>query len=100
MEAHIVDKALMAPGKCAVTGDMDGPFIDTGSWARHHDPYIYLHVPLVEYYARELLGMVPKEDLDLVEEYVAACEKELEELRHFAKTTEEFQNLHRGPVAA
>lgn len=100
MEAHIVDKALIAPAKCAVTGDMDGPFIDTGSWVRHHDPYVYLHVPLVEYYARELLGMVSRDKLEELEAQLSSYQAEVEELQRFVDATVEYQELHKGAVAA
>mgnify|MGYP001573556033 CR=1 FL=1 len=66
----IVEKATQPPAKCIVTSDIDGPFIDTGAWAGEVDPYIYLHVPLVEQMARDLLGMVPEEEVASLREAV------------------------------
>lgn len=70
----LVDRATEPPGKCAITGDGDGPFIDTGLYA--DDPHglqdaehpelryrVYLSVPYVKHnIARDLLGMVDPED--------------------------------------
>ena len=72
------DDNLKPPAKCAVTSDIEGPFLDTGSWLPEVDPYIYLHVPLVEQWAREL-GFVDREDYD-------ALLKEVEELRSQAES--------------
>ena len=67
---RIVTRAEHHPAKCAVTGDIDGPFIDTEAWLPEADPRIYLHVPLVEQMARDLLGMVPEEDVAALREAV------------------------------
>jgi hypothetical protein len=69
---RIVEHASQPPGKCAVTGDIDGPFIDTGKDivdpANANLIYrIYLHVPYVEQLARQL-GMVRGEDQIELEE--------------------------------
>ncbi len=75
----LVEKAKLPPGKCAVTGDIDGPFIDCGIkyenrgyWQR-----LYLHAPWVEQIARQHLGMVKDTDDSEVEE----LKSELEALR-------------------
>lgn len=88
VEARLVDKALNAPGKCLVTGDFDGPFIDTGCWASVDDPYVYLHVPLIEYYGRELLGMVSQEKVEELKTQVAEQAEEIDKLRQFVAATE------------
>ena len=62
-----------------MTGDIDGPFIDTGSWCPQVDPRIYLHVPLVEQYARELLDMVPADDVEALREAVVNLTDQLED---------------------
>jgi hypothetical protein len=79
--AEIVEKAEMHPAKCCVTGDIDGPFIDTGSWCDSVDPRIYLHAPLVEQYARDLLGMVPKAEVEKLTKQVENLKEEVEKLR-------------------
>ena len=78
----IVDRATNPPAKCAVTGDIDGPFIDTGSWCQNVDPYIYLHVPWVEEVAWKLLDMIPKAEYEKLEERLEDLEIEIERLRH------------------
>lgn len=77
----IVDKATQAPAKCALTGDIDGPFIDTGCWLPEVDPYIYLHVPIVEQMARDLLGMVPEKEVAELEEAVEHLTEVVKEQR-------------------
>lgn len=75
---RIVERAEHNPAQCAITGDIDGPFIDTGSWAVFDvptpegwiEPRIYLHVPVVKQMARDLLGMVPEEDVQHLREAV------------------------------
>lgn len=84
----LVDHAVEPPGKCAITGDGDGPFIDTGLYAdeerglrlRANDLSvryrIYLSVPYVKYnIARDLLGMVDPEDAPESDELAAAREE-------------------------
>lgn len=78
--AEIVEKAEMHPAKCCVTGDIDGPFIDTGSWSDSIEPRIYLHVPLVEQYARDLLGMVPKTEVEKLEKKLKDLKERLKDL--------------------
>ncbi len=76
MVPHLVDDAKKRPGKCLVSRDIEGPFIDTGCWAREHDPYLYLSVRWVEEQAVNLLGMVPAKE---VEERFAGLEAQLKE---------------------
>jgi hypothetical protein len=78
MQAKIVERAEIAPAKCAVTGDIDGPFIDTGSWCPNADPYIYLHVPYVEEIATKLLGMVSKKEVAKLEAKVKDLTEQVE----------------------
>ena len=56
----VVDRAEHPPGLCAVTADIDGPFLDTEAWCPYVDPRIYIHVPVVEQMGREI-GMVSGE---------------------------------------
>lgn len=72
----IVDKALRSPGKCILSGDTDGPFIDTGIQSDSITPYVYLHVPVVEYIAREKLGMLTRAE---VVEMMTELREEIEE---------------------
>ncbi len=56
----LVQRAGFPPGRCAVTGDIDGPFIDCGiSYEnRGYQQRLYLHAPWVAQIARQKLGMV------------------------------------------
>ena len=79
----LVQRAARPPGKCAVTGDIDGPFVDCGIkyenrgyWTR-----LYLHAPWVEQVGRDLLGMVPQDELEAVEDEKKVLEDELEALQ-------------------
>ena len=75
---RIVDRAELPPGKCAVTGDIDGPFIDTGTDmvdpANINMKYrIYIHLPYLKFnIARDLCGLVDPEEApesDVLEAY-------------------------------
>lgn len=77
-----VERAKLPPGKCVITGDIDGPFIDCGIkyenrgfWTR-----MYLHTPWVEQVARDLLGMLPRSEKVRLEARIAELESEKEAL--------------------
>lgn len=79
----LVQRAVRPPGKCAVTHDIDGPFIDCGIkyenkgyWTR-----LYLHAPWVEQVGRELLKMVPRSDYEALSDEKKAVEDDLEALQ-------------------
>lgn len=99
MEAKVVDQALIAPAKCAVSGDMDGPFIDTGVWVRHHDPYLYIHVPVVEYWARELLDMVPRPRVEELEAQLASYAEKVTDLQEFVDAKDKLTKAARKVAA-
>lgn len=96
MEPRIVQSAPMPPAKCAISGDMEGPFIDTGVRVNHVSPYLYLHVPVVEWYARELLEMVPKADVDEIREQFEAQTDRIAELERFAEAHKVFSEAVEG----
>jgi len=87
----IVEQATHPPAQCIVTADQDGPFIDTETWANWRDPYVYLHVPLVEYMARELLGMVPRAEVDELRARIDSYEQEIEGLQEFVAASEKLE---------
>jgi hypothetical protein len=89
MEPKLVDEAKRRPGKCLVSRDIEGPFIDTGCWAREHDPYLYLSVRWVEEVAKDLLGMVPAKE---VEERFAGLETQLTEQGKKLAALERFES--------
>lgn len=79
----LVQRAVRPPGKCAVTGDIDGPFIDCGIkyenrgyWTR-----LYLHAPWVEQVGRDQLGMIPRSDYEALQDEKAALEDEFNALQ-------------------
>lgn len=84
MSAHLVERATQHPQKCLFTGDIDGPFIDTGV---KFDPggslytHAYIHAPYWEQVARELLGMRPASEVEAMQEQVKALGEEIEGLR-------------------
>jgi hypothetical protein len=83
---RLVEHASQPPGKCIVTGDIDGPFIDTGR--DMVDPLnpnmvfrVYLHAPYVEQLAR-ILGMVQGEDQIELEEQLESLSVAFDALTH------------------
>lgn len=82
MRPQVVQRAAFPPGKCIVTHDIDGPFLDcgikyevAGYWNR-----MYLHLPWIEEQARKHLGMVPRAELEAVEAEKEALLDDLEAL--------------------
>jgi hypothetical protein len=92
----LVDAATKPPGKCLLTGDMDGPFIDTERWANHVDPYIYIHAPTVEEMARDLLGMVPKSEVDDLRQQLDDYRDQIERLQRFVDAQEALDEAAAG----
>lgn len=80
MKPKIVETAERVPARCIVSSEIDGPFIDTGTYAGETDPYIYLSVSYITEVARDLLGMVPKKEIDTLREQVEAMKVKLERL--------------------
>lgn len=104
MEPRIVQRATMPPAKCVISGDIDGPFIDTGVRCDQVAPYIYLHVPVVEWLARELCEMVPKAEVDAIREAFEGQTERIAELEKFVEAHQAFstavEGLEAEPVAA
>lgn len=93
MKPSLTDKAEMPPARCIVSGDAEGPFIDTHCYAAEVDPYIYLSVSYIKEIARDLLGMVEKAKIEELEEQVNALRAKLEtqeKVEDAIKTIEEF----------
>ena len=99
MSAKIVERAEMPPAKCAVTGDIDGPFIDTGAWCPNVDPYIYLHVPYVEQLAREVLGMVSQDEVEELRKKVAELTAKVEKLGEYGEALAKIEELEQEVAA-
>lgn len=76
---RIVERAEMPPGKCLLSGDIDGPFLDTRTYASEIDPYIYIHVPVAEKIGRSV-GMVSGQKYENAQEKIAALTAEVERL--------------------
>ncbi len=76
----LVARGFEAPGKCLVTGDIDGPFVDADVHVGQEEQHLYLHAPWVEQVARDLLEMVPRKDVDALLERVQEAEAKLESL--------------------
>lgn len=56
---QIVKKATLFPAKCLLTGDLDGPFLDTGLYSEGNR--VYLHVPMAQQIGKAV-GMTPAAD--------------------------------------
>lgn len=90
---QVVEKGELAPGCCVLTGDIDGPFLDTGFVVNQETvglfPRAYLHVPLVKQMG-VAVGMVTREELNEsnrriheLEDELASAERELSEQQAF-----------------
>ena len=62
----VVQRAQLPPGKCIVTHDIDGPFLDCGIEYEVAGYFnrLYLHLPWIEEMGRKHLGMVPASALE------------------------------------
>ena len=83
----VVERAAFKPGKCAVTHDIDGPFLDCGVKYENRGYWhrLYLHLPWIEQQARQHLGMVPKSEIAGLKARVERAEAELEAIQIQAK---------------
>lgn len=87
----IVEKAARPPGYCLASRDTEGPFIDTGLYARHRDPYIYLSVRWIEEQAQEL-GMVSAELVEALKVRLLEMEAEIGRLTQFIEAQKSFED--------
>jgi hypothetical protein len=96
MDPHIVDQAHFAPGQCLFSQDLEGPFIDTGLVAPWIRPYGYLSVRYVKGLAEDLLDMVPRSEIEneveALEDRLAAYGQRIEQLEAFVDATVEYQD--------
>lgn len=95
MKPRIVEKAEMPPARCLISGDFEGPFVDTQTYAAEVDPYIYLSVAYVKEVARDLLGMVDQKEVDELREQVNAMKVKMEKMKKVedaVKVLEEFES--------
>lgn len=97
----IVQRAHFRPGKCEVTGDIDGPFVDCGIKKEHMGYWnrMYLHVPWVEQIARQLLGMVPRSEIEELKERLKRAEDELEDIQIQAEKINEAERAIKEVIA-
>ena len=83
----LIERATEPPGNCIITGDIDGPFIDTGRDIIDPSNYelkyrVYIHAPYVEFnLARDLLGMVSKDDVKALEDERDDLQEQLDALQ-------------------
>ena len=80
---RLVQRANKKPGKCIITGDIDGPFIDCG--IRYNDGgywnWIYLHTAWLEQMCTQFLDMVPRSDYEAALEEHEETREQLEALQ-------------------
>lgn len=75
---RVVEKAVLYPGTCAVTGKSRGPFVDTGVTIPPGKDYrIYIRAEMVREAAAKL-DMVPAADLVAAHEEIERLEKKIE----------------------
>jgi hypothetical protein len=90
---QVVQKGELAPGCCVLTGDIDGPFLDTGFVVNQETvglfPRAYLHVPLVKQMGAAV-GMVTHEELNRQNERIKELEDELESANRELMETQAF----------
>lgn len=88
MGAQIVQSARLRPGKCAITGDVEGPFIDTETqiprWGR-----VYLSVRGLQDSLRELGFLTPEETEVLRDDN----DRLQEEVRRLTEVEEHYSTL-------
>jgi translation elongation factor EF-Tu-like GTPase len=91
---QVVQKGELAPGCCVLTGDIDGPFLDTGFVVNQETvglfPRAYLHVPLVKQMG-VAVGMVTHEELNKSNERIRELQDELEQARRDLMEAEAFE---------
>ena len=77
---HIVQKGELAPGCCILTGDIDGPFLDTGFAYNAETMGViaraYLHLPLVKQMGRAA-GMVASEEMEAAQAEISRLTEEI-----------------------
>lgn len=100
-DARIVDGPLNnAPHECAVSKSANGPFIDFNVDCKGIDPHIYIKASLIEDVARELLGMVPKKDVDALADQLEAAQARLEKLERTDEAIKELETATKELTAA
>ena len=97
LEPEIVEKALLAPGQCVLTGDWEGPFIDTKRQILWADPHGYLQVAYVQELATSLLDMVPRAELEAAQEAITHLSEMVEEQ---GKRLEAYETLEETKAVA
>lgn len=89
-------------GDCILTGDIDGPFLDTGYLIQEIDPYVTIHVPVVEAMGREVGMVTAKEHDDLkaeisnLQSLVAEYGEKVDELHRALDGADAYKSLVRG----
>lgn len=81
---EVVQTATNFPSRCIFTGDTEGPFLDTQTWLNARqldgvDPYAWISVAKVVDMGRAV-GMVPREDVERLEEQLQAHGEKVREL--------------------
>ena len=93
----LVQRATHRPGKCAVTADIDGPFIDCGIEYENRNYWtrLYLHAPWVEQVARDCLNMVPRSEIAALEARVKEAEAKLDDQEKIVSLLDKREEIER-----
>lgn len=86
---RLVESPPLPPAACCVTGRADGPLVDTNI-ADNFGNELYLH-PVVIEQAGELLGLVPRVELERAHEEHAAAGARIAELEAQVAALEELR---------
>lgn len=93
----ITETATFQPGRCAVSGRSEGPFIDTGS-DYFGSGRVYLSTLVVKDLAEKHLNLVDGGTVETLIEDLRAAQEEIEELRAFKESVDlVFKKLDRKP---
>jgi len=93
----IVETATFPPGRCAVSGRSDGPFIDTGS-DTVVPGRVYISTLVLQQLASEHLAMVASAPLEALREENDELRAQVEALEGFKEAVDTvFKKLDRRP---
>ena len=96
----IVETATFPPGRCAVSGTVDGPFIDTGS-DMFYPGRIYVSTVALRALAQEHLHMCDAGNHETLKQRCADLEEQIAALEDFKASVDRvFTALDRTPPKA
>ena len=96
---RIVTEPLeFSPHSCLATGRNDGEIIDFGRDVVGIDPHVYLKAGIVREAAVELLGMVPREEVEELRERLSALEEKAARQDELIEAVSTIEELTKEPA--